>query len=227
MEDKINELVNKNKWNKRFALIGVLLSLILSCGLIYHGMCIYDSKDSVLDNTTTTKYVPIKQICAKQHADTTTCCKVLYGVESVPEVVTENNYNNATNVLLCISALIFIILALWGTFTFLVKVLKSEQEINSKLFELYKDIYKETKMWELTKQKNEYENEKFKSLKPQEKSFKEIELDLKIKEFQEIEQKKILLKKNESDSNLIMYYTSNTNELRKDSPTSKENNQPK
>ena len=167
MGEKFNELVNMNKWNKRFALIGVLLSLLLSCGLIYHGMCIYDSKDSVLYNTTTTKYVPINQICAKQHADTTACCKVLCKVESVPEVVTENNYNNATKVLLCISALIFIILALLGAFTFLVKVLKSEQEINSKLFELYKDIYKETEMWNLTKQKKEYElKEKFELLKP-------------------------------------------------------------
>lgn len=156
VDDKIKKLINKNKWNKFFALLGLLLALLLSCALIYHGMRIYDSKKPAFNNITITKYVPVDQICTKQHSvSTTTCCKISPIAERVPAVVTEEVYNNTVNVLLCVSALMFIIFALWGAFTFLFKVLKSEHEIELKVLDVELEIYKEKEMWELTKNKKE------------------------------------------------------------------------
>lgn len=159
VEDKIKKLVNKNRWSNFFALLGLLLTLLLSCALICHGGCKYESKNPILNKEVITEYAPIDQVCVNQHpVSTTTCCKISCRAERVPATVTEKDYNNTVNILLCVSALIFVILALWGTFTFLLRVLKSEQEINSKVLSVELDIYKEQKMAAISHGKKENDN---------------------------------------------------------------------
>ena len=55
-------------------------------------------------------------------------------------------------------------LSLWGSFTVLLKVLKSENEINSKILDVQKDIYKEQQMTVISN--NKKENNKAKGENP-------------------------------------------------------------
>lgn len=173
-------------------MVGVFFALLLSCVIIVAGVYKYNPDKRIIDTTIT------KELKDKPSNDTV-CCMQVHKAESTPTVITETKYYNTNGILLYASILVFIILSLWGTFTVLLKVLKSENEISSKILDVQKDIYKETQMWELTKQKKEYEfYEKIALYKPcngLEKSYKETELDFKIIEFEKIEKEKLQLKK--------------------------------
>lgn len=103
----------------------------------------------------------------------------LLKVDSPHVVVTEAMYNNIASILLYASILVFISFTMWGTFTILLKVLRTEEELNAKLFKIQEELFKETQMWEITKLKKDKEME-----------LKEKELEYKIVEFERLEKMK-------------------------------------
>lgn len=149
---EIYKALKKTKCNKIFAIIGVLLALVLSCVIIIIGL--NDDKSGTakqrLDKS-------IEAITNTPPSDTA-CCAWHHKTKSIPIEITEKDYNNTDNTILYISILAFILLSLCGTFTVLLKVLKSENDINSKILDIQKDIYKEKQMWELMKEKKQQES---------------------------------------------------------------------
>ena len=155
MESKINEKLKICKRNKIGGLACVAIVLFLSFVLVNKGINKINSEKGILEKTVVTKGLDNVQLnILKVPLDTSNYILPIE-VETVPVIATEENYNNTANVLLCVSALMFIILALWGAFTFLFKVLKSEHEIELKVLDVELEIYKEKEMWELTKNKKE------------------------------------------------------------------------
>lgn len=193
MGDNINleNFSEKIKCNKNYALTGVLIALLLSCATIVVGLIKYNPDKPIIDKTVVTKELNEKPFCK------TTCCKLLHNVESASFKITETNYDNSANLLLYASILVFMFLSLWGTFTVLLKVLKSESEINSKIIDVEKEIYKEKQMWELAKLKNEHEleeNKKIREHNDAEIEYKKKEIGLRKEEFDSIEKVKLEMK---------------------------------
>ena len=194
MESKINEKLKICKRNKIGGLACVAIVLFLSFVLVNKGVNKINSEKGILEKTVVTKGLDNVQLnILKVPLDTSNYILPIE-VETVPVIATEENYNNTANVLLCVSALMFIILALWGAFTFLLKVLKSEHEINSKILDVELKIYNEQQMWKISEQKNNYENEISKEKASSEKEEKDNDLTRRIWEFNEIEKIKLELK---------------------------------
>ncbi len=168
------KLSQKAKCNKNLALIGVFFALLLSCGLIRLGLCKYNPEEPIVAKTIETKELGDKP------AYDTACCMLSHKVVKTPVETTETDYDNTACVLLYVSIMIFMILSLWGAFAFLLKALKSEHEINSKILTIGLEIYKEEQMWKLTKEKKEYEL-----------GSKEKELEYRKREFEELEKVKM------------------------------------
>ena len=61
------------------------------------------------------------------------------------------SYSVALDVLLCCCVLVFIVFSLFSAFTCLIKVLKSEAEMNAKILDAQLYLYKEEKMREITR----------------------------------------------------------------------------
>lgn len=131
------KLSQKAKCNKNLALIGVFFALLLSCGLIRFGLCKYNPEEPMV-----TKTIETKELGDKPAYDTA-CCMLSHKVVKTPVETTETDYDNTACVLLYVSIMIFMFLSLWGAFAFLLKALKSEHEINSKILVVGLDIYKE------------------------------------------------------------------------------------
>lgn len=87
--------------------------------------------------------------------------------------------NRNEYLILNISFLLFVSITLWGTFTLLFKIFKSEGEVNTKILEKQLELFKETQMWELTKQKKPFEFD----LEKQKKLF-ELDLEKQKKQFE-------------------------------------------
>ncbi len=154
MEEKIKEKLKICKRNKRLGLFGVTIVLTLSFVLVNKGINKINSEKGILEKTVVTQGLDnVRLNILKVPLDSSNCILPIE-VETVPIIATEENYNNTANVLLCVSALIFIILALWGAFTFLFKALKSEHEINSKVLDAQLYLYKEQKMRKITDSEN-------------------------------------------------------------------------
>lgn len=195
MEKKIEEKLKICKRNKRLGLFGVAIVLALSFVLVNKGTNKINSEKGILEKTIETKGLDNVQLnILKVPLDTSNCILPIE-VETEPVIATEENYNNTANVLLCVSALMFIILALWGAFTFLFKVLKSEHEIKLKVLDVELKIYNEQQMWEITKQKNNHENSISKEKASSEKDEKD-EKDVKenAEKYKEILKKMEMLK---------------------------------
>lgn len=155
MGDNINLEIfsRKAKCNKNFALFGVFIALLFSCAIIVVGFIKYNPDKPIIDKTVVTKDLNDKPSCK------TTCCALSHKMESAPVEITETYYNNSANLLLYTSILVFMFLSLWGTFTFLFKVLKSESEINFKILDVQKDIFKEQQMTAISNGKKENNKE--------------------------------------------------------------------
>lgn len=143
------EFSQKAICNKNLALVGVLFALLLSCGLICFGLCKYNPKGHIVAKTIVTE-----ELNGKSVSDTSSCCMLSHKVGSTPAKVTETDYDNSANIILYISILAFMILSLWGAFAILLKALKSEHEINSKILDAKLYLYKELTMKEVTKSDN-------------------------------------------------------------------------
>ena len=171
--DDFGTLKDINKKNKKSAIIGVLVALILSWCLIVIGVFCYPPK------------TPQKQIrkelvtkhneCIKQYSQIV-CCRSQQKGDNVPVMITEVHYDAAPRALFYCCVLVFMALSLWGTFAALLKVLKSENDVNIKTIDMMSRLYEECQMWKLTKEKKEYEL-----------NSKEKELDYKIRKFNELE----------------------------------------
>jgi len=194
------KLSQKAKCNKNLALIGVFFALLLSCGLIRFGLCKYNPEEPIVAKTIETKELGDKP------AYDTACCMLSHKVVKTPVETTETDYDNTACVLLYVSIMIFMFLSLWGAFAFLLKALKSEHEINSKILTIGLEIYKEEQMWKLTKEKKEYElGSKEKELEYRKREFEELEkvktefeaglkdeeLEYRKREFEELEKVKM------------------------------------
>lgn len=147
----ITEFSQKAKCNKNLALVGVLFALLLSCGLICLELCKYNPQETIVAKTIVTEEQNGKPV------SDTACCMLSHKVGSTPAKVTETDYDNSANIILYISILAFMILSLWGAFAILLKALKSEHEINSKILDTKLGIYKEEDMWKLTMQKKDFD----------------------------------------------------------------------
>ena len=163
--EDIKKLLNITMRNKKIACIGVCIALALSFTII---CCLIQDKHNdgkLLKPTITTSEI--------QHFSTSTSDSLNCKLPTKIENITEKSYNNTPIILLYVSVSLFVFLALYGSFSILVKVLKSENELNTKIFDLEKELYKENKIWELTCAKKEYD-----SLKDEEKK---IEKSIKKK----------------------------------------------
>ena len=195
MESKINEKLKICKRNKIGGLACVAIVLFLSFVLVNKGVNKINSEKGILEKTVVTKGLDNVQLnILEVPLDTTSNCILPIDIETIPVVETENVYNNTISVLLYTSILLFIVLSLWGTFTVLLKVLKSEHEINSKILDVELKIYNEQQMWKISEQKNNYENEISKEKASSEKEEKDNDLTRRIWEFNEIEKIKLELK---------------------------------
>lgn len=144
----LTDFSQKVNCNKNLALVGVLFALLLSCGLICLGVCKYNPQEPIVAKTIVTEEQNSKPI------SDTACSMLSHKVGSTPAKVTETDYDNSANIILYISILSFMILSLWGAFAILLKALKSEHEINSKILDAKLYLYKELTMKEVTKSDN-------------------------------------------------------------------------
>jgi hypothetical protein len=186
-----NQLVRTNKHNKFRMIVIVVLAMLLSFGLVGWGVYKFNEYSPKNQNKTETQLT--QHQCCVQKTDTITSKKTC-AAEYVPIKIIEEDYTNAPMVLMYLSMLVFISISLWGSFTALFKVLKSEHEMNSILFDIQKDIYKETQMWELTKQKKELENNTSKASEKDNSPKIDKEVQKRIDEFEKIEKVKLELK---------------------------------
>ena len=131
------KLSQKAKCNKNLALIGVFFALLLSCGLIRFGLCKYNPEEPIVAKTIETKELGDQPVCSAA------CCMLSHKEVRTPVEITETDYDNTACVLLYVSIMIFMFLSLGGAFAILLKVLKAEHEINSKILVVELDIYKE------------------------------------------------------------------------------------
>lgn len=175
--------LNYNEINKASALKLVVFAVCVSFALLGVGLWVYcksiPSEPSLKKQT--------ESICNASKNVETNCCRV-QKEEPSPSCVIEYRYDNTSRLLLYGSILVFISLSLWGTFTILLKVLKSEHEINSKILDVELKIYNEQQMWKITKQKNKTENNIPKENASSEKDEKE-----KAKKYDEILKKMDML----------------------------------
>lgn len=104
-------------------------------------------------------------------------------------------------ILLYCCILVFIAFSLWGAFTILLKVLKFENDMKSKILDVQKEIYKEEQMWAVAKQKKQQEFEdKKKELRQNKEAWNELEKErTKLKYDQELalKDKEIQLNRNQ------------------------------
>lgn len=155
---EIKNVIKINKHNKLRAFTIVVVTLVLSFVLVGYG--IY-------------KYPPSK--CKTKYYTELTTYESNNVVKSLPVRVFEESYNHVVWFLtLCILACV--VTFLWGAFTVLFKVLKSEHEMNSKLLDVQNNIYKETQMWELEKLKKTFEKNNLTVPEKSDPSKKEKEL---------------------------------------------------
>ena len=208
--EEIKNWIKTNQNNKSKVKWLVFFSLLLSFVLL--GLCVYKSNDisSKIENKTETQFK--QHISCAQNSDTITC-KNLSVTKNEPIKIIEEDYSMLPYVFLYISVLVVVSLFLWGTFKALFMVLKSENDLNSKIRDVRMDIYKENQMWELTKLKNDFEannkqnSEKDNKLKDKIEEFEKIEkvkLDMKYKHDQRLKDKEnlqVLVSKN-ANSNL-------------------------
>lgn len=159
--DEIKALQNTNNTNKSTVKKFLFCALLFSFVLMLLGIYNVDSTTLSHASTVTKDNLYIHHICGVAKPNTikadTIVCHGPFVTKDQPVVTTDKEYSNISCVLMYIGILVFISLALWGAFTSLFKILKYEHEMNSKLLDVQKDIYKETQMWELTKEKKEYE----------------------------------------------------------------------
>lgn len=133
---EIDRLVRINRNNKYRAIALVVSALVFSfvllgCGIYKYGPDEYKVKkvteSDVIENTVLTSCHPTKV------------------TESLPVTVSEESYSPVIWIqTVCVLA--FVSFSLWGAFTVLLKVLKSEYDVNMKILEVLKDVYKEEEM---------------------------------------------------------------------------------
>ena len=176
--NEIKELKRTNLINKIGAVILVVAVLSLSFILIFKGIDIY--KDAALKQTSKTENVLLHH-SAKSHKTDSATPRHHHPAKNTPIKVNEeiSTYSYAPGILMCTGIIAFVALSLCGAFTMLSKVLTSENELNSRIFDLHKDIYKEREMWELAKEKKERELD-----------YKHKELAYKIQEWEKFEKVK-------------------------------------
>lgn len=171
MEEKIKGRLKISLCNKIGGLVGVAVVWVLSFILVNNAIDKFNTEKGVLEKKIVTKGLDNVQLNILNVPLDTSNCILPIELETIPVVETEIVYNNSISVLLHISIILFIVLVLWGAFTFLFKVLKSEHEINSKVLDVELDIYKEQKMAYISngkKENNNAEEEKEKAKKYEE-----------------------------------------------------------
>ena len=149
---ELEKLIKSNRVNKRWALGVVLGAVLLSFVLVWVCLCKYDSYKPTLQQEVITNCLSGTQQAAGQPCEMANC-KMMKSANRPPMSVTKKSYNNTVGVLLCCGIIVFVAVSLWGAFTMLFKVLKSERDVNAEMLSVYKYIYKEMQMWELAKQK--------------------------------------------------------------------------
>ena len=185
--DEIKKYQKVNYLNKFVILVITLIVLYFSFNLVDRGIEISKNYSPIIENHTVTDFMHHQ--CSVSKSDSATCA-----VMSPPTNTTQDDYSIAPCMLMYIGILVVVSFSLWGLFTALFKVLKSEHEMNSKLFDVQKDIYKETQMWELTKQKKEQENNTSKVSEKDSSPKIDKEVQKRIDEFENIEKVKLELK---------------------------------
>lgn len=176
--NEIKELKRTNLINKTGAVILLVAVLCLSFILIFKGIDIY--KDAGLKQTSKTENVLLHHKANFHKTDSTTF-KHHHPARKAPVKVNGeiSTYTYTPGILMFIAIIAFVALSLCGSFAMLSKVLTSENELNSKIFDLHRDIHKEREMWELAKEKKE-----------QELDYKYKELDYKRQEWERLEKVK-------------------------------------
>ncbi len=167
MNDKnFNEqFTRNNKHNKWIAIAAVIVTLSLSFSLVYVGFTDNNSKSSVpCKEVTTVGLNNTAQMDYKVSSDTT--LNATLNIQQTPIEITDKHCCRITDILPYIGIIVFVVLSLWGAFTVLLKTLKYENEMNVKIFDVHKDIYKETQFRELVSKKevkkvNESEDNSF------------------------------------------------------------------
>lgn len=184
-KSKNKDLVKINNLNKLVSIVLVFGALFLSFKAIIYSM----DGTPMIKSKSETEYV--QDMSNSQEAETI-AYESSNKTKREPIKVTEEVYS--INILWYINIIVFVSFSLWGAFTVLLKALKFENEMNSKLMDVQKDIYKETEMWKLAKQKKEYESNTSKVSELNDSSKKDKEVQKKIDEFEGIEKVKLELK---------------------------------
>ena len=169
--NEIKELKRTNLINKTGAVILLVAVLCLSFILIFKGIDNY--KDAGLKQISKTENLLLHHKANFHKTDSTTF-KHHHPAKKAPAKVNGeiSTYTYTPGILMFIAIIAFVALSLCGSFAMLSKVLTSENELNSKIFDLHRDIHKEREMWELAKEK------------------KEQELDYRIREWEKLEKVK-------------------------------------
>lgn len=176
--DDIKKLKKINSYNKVGALALVVFVLCISGLLIKIGIDNYNN--ATLKKTNKTENVILHHRANFHKTDSATPGDH-HPVRNTPVRVNEETftYTYTPSILMFIAIIAFVALSLCGSFAMLSKVLTSENELNSKMFDVHRDIYKEREMWELTQEKKEHELD-----------YKYRELSYKVNEFEKIEKVK-------------------------------------
>lgn len=145
--------------NKLIALAGVVFVLILSFILLFIVFCGYHVEKPILEKKIVTTGLDSVLLSSIKLSSDTSDYILLYSVDSMPVVVNEHSYDSTIGVLLYVGIWVFVVLVICGVFMVLLKVLKFENDLNLKIFDVYRDIYKETEMWALAERKKKFEKE--------------------------------------------------------------------
>lgn len=185
-KSKNKDLVKINNLNKLVSIVLVFGALFLSFKAISYSM---EDGTPMIKSKSETEYV--QDMSYSQEAETI-AYESSNKTKMEPIKVTEEVYS--INILWYINIIVFVSFSLCGAFTVLLKALKFENEMNSRLMDVQNDIYKETEMWKLAKQKKEYESNTSKVSELNDSPKKDKEVQKKIDEFEGIEKVKLELK---------------------------------
>lgn len=192
MDNKINELPKVSGYNKWIAVAVVAIAALLSFFAI--------KENGLSSNNATSVSVVYDSLNQEQHQIPDTCKfapsgsdkKLSHSSDSTnsksPAItsitsITANKISYTTAILLYCCILVFIAVSLSGSFIILLKVLKFEHDMKSKILDVQKEIYKEKQMWKLANEKKQQEFED-----------KKQELDLNKKAWNELEKERAIFK---------------------------------
>lgn len=194
------EMINTVKLSYGFVLwlcaIGIILMLLCSVVVLRDRCCDLKEADLQKVNVGSVDIPETLQVHLVTQQDDKMIDNVSNRMNFTLKTEKSISTDYVSEVLFYLAFLIIVLTGLGGYFSILHRVIKSENEMRSKLFETQKDLYREIKMWELAKAKNDNDLDyKKRCFEEYDKAVKLYEYVLEAKELSSASEKLELIDK--------------------------------